>query len=94
MQTNLWVTGHGVASHDSADGQFGGNLMTGGYGARERRPEGWNEGLIERRSEGSTQLKGIGYASRQFWSRPNMAAVGYFTSELVMAPTGARAQRW
>jgi hypothetical protein len=37
---DLWVAGHGATSHDSADDKFGGNPMTGGYGARERLPGG------------------------------------------------------
>jgi hypothetical protein len=33
---------------------------------------GWNEGLIERRSEGNAQFNGIDYASCQFWPEPTL----------------------
>jgi hypothetical protein len=39
-QADLWVAGHGAASHGGVDDQFGGSPKTGGYGARKRRPGG------------------------------------------------------
>jgi hypothetical protein len=50
---------------------------------------GWNEGLTERRSEGSAQFKGVGCASHQFWLTSNTAAVGYFAIKSVVAQAGA-----
>jgi hypothetical protein len=54
----------------------------------------WNEDLIERRSEGSAQFKGISCASRQFWPTSNTTAMGYFAGELVVVPAGATAPKW
>jgi hypothetical protein len=36
----LITTDHGRMPHDGASDRFGGNLVTGGYGARERLTEG------------------------------------------------------
>jgi hypothetical protein len=94
MRTNLWVAGHGVVSHGGAVDKIGGKSGVWELRCTRAASWGWNEGLIQRRSEGSTQFKGIGYASRQFWSKTITTAVGYFTGEFVVAPAGAKAQRW